>query len=209
MRVFVNKQHYTVKKVIKGLILLYLMNAPNIHCLCQSIYSQVEIGKNDTVVYLPLYTIGNKTLSDSIESAIVRLESNGNYYEEYGYVLVLDFVTIENPDSLKILISISSIRWIFPLVTYRPTEYHKIIGCAKKKGYLIIIDAWSFVSREEISHWVKRTNDTMRFELTDCRPNSIFCPWPFHQMSFWIPLQNKNNFVPPNEWHKYKKKIRE
>ena len=178
-------------------------------CLCQKTNTQVEESTNDTVLYLPIYTICNAALSDSIDSAIVRLESNWNYYKEYGYVFVLDFVTMDKPDSLKILVSVESIQMIFPLVTSRPIEYIKIIGCAKTKGYLIIIDACSFVSRKEISNYVKCTNDTMRFELKDCRRNSIFCPWPFNQMSFWVPLLNKNNFVPPNEWHKYKKKLRE
>lgn len=205
MRVFAISLKETFNNIL-GFVLFCLLYTYANCCQCQS----TDLEQADTVVYLPVYSICNQTLADSIESAISQLESNWNYYDEYGYVLVLNFATLEATDSLRILISIHSVQIMLPLVTFRPIEYVKTIGCAKVNGYLIIIDACSFVSREEINHYIKCTNNTMRFELMDCgQHKSTFCAWPFNQMVFWVPLQNKDNFVPPDEWHKYKKNMRE
>ena len=195
-------------KILLAIALLMVINTAQCHCVESDLSKKCNElcfnDKLDTTVYLPLYIISDTALADSIESAISQLENNINFYEEYGYVFVLNFVTLENTDSIKVSISVHSIQLIYPLTTFRPFEYVKTIGCMKVKGYLVLVDVCSFVSQEEINFHIKRTNKSIKFEVSEKKKKKLFGPRPFNKMEFYIPFQNKSNYVPPNKWNHYK-----
>lgn len=93
-------------KILLAIALLMVINTAQCHCVESDLSKKCNElcfnDKLDTTVYLPLYIISDTALADSIESAISQLENNINFYEEYGYVFVLNFVTLENTDSIKV-----------------------------------------------------------------------------------------------------------
>lgn len=169
--------------------------------------SQTSVYKKpDTTVYLPLYTIKNGRLKDSIELAMKKLEDNWNYNDTYGYLFKMGFATFDDPDSLLIEITVRGIRNVDPLVTSRPLKIINIIGCARVNGYTVIIDALQYVSPKELSQYIDKTGDSVCFELDDCGSIRPFYPWPFHMMRFKLPLQYKDDFIYPDEWKERNKK---
>ena len=169
--------------------------------------SQTSVYKKpDTTVYLPLYTIKNGRLKDSIELAMKKLEDNWNYNDTYGYLFKMGFATFDDPDSLLIEITVRGIRNVDPLVTSRPLKIINIIGCARVNGYTVIIDALQYVSPKELSQYRDKTGDSVCFELDDCGSIRPFYPWPFHMMRFKLPLQYKDDFIYPDEWKERNKK---
>ncbi|MBP5548489.1 MAG: hypothetical protein J6X58_06345 [Bacteroidales bacterium] len=161
----------------------------------------------DTTLELPLFVVTDKELQDSISSAISQLEKNWNYNETYGYIFVLLFATFDNPDTMTISINPYSIRNLFPLATFRHLEYLKTIGCIRINGYIFLVDAYTWVSREEIYYYIKHTKESIKFELNTCGSIKPFAPMPFNRLVFSVHLQDNKKFIAPNDWDKYKDKV--
>ena len=174
-------------------------------------HSHVCVSKElpDTIVYLPLYRITDERLQDSVNSAIAQLEKNYNYNDMYGYVFTMGFITTDIKDSLMIYIGVHDIKSLYSLVTFSHLKIVNIIGCIRQHGYLIIINAGNFVSREEIYNYVIQTGDTIEFDVSACSRHKIFAPVPYNRTEFQVPLKNSNNFVPPIEWNNYIEKMKD
>ena len=70
-----------------------------------------------------------------------------------------------------------------------------------------MVDAYTWVSREEIYYYIKCTKESIKFELNTCGSIKPFAPVPFSQLVFPVLLHDSKKFIAPNDWDKYKNKV--
>ena len=159
-------------------------------------YGSDTTGKGSVVIDLPLYTLTNEMLKDSIDSAINRTKRNWDYDSiKNGYAFTLSFTINPEHDIDSVITVIVFPRtntdlyvYFFNDLIYEKIHPNKTIGCFMHKGYLVLIRTFNRISKSAVLRHFESLDKTIELHTYIEKKEFYLGYRPFHHLSFPFPL---------------------